>query len=490
MAISKKAYAKKFGDALVENPRKFLRGHKIKSSAWKLFTPEVGGGAMLAELMYMGHSLVGAKKGPMALKKADNFLIRTYKTEGMLTDSLVDDVEEFVSGLSEKDAEEFEDNENIHVIGYYPQYAAGDPVTRLKLSVLLRNGYKGKFGKGEFVVIFFGNSALRTSELTFAKAKAKVNKKKVVRVTSPAKIKAKLKKKAGRKIGKIDADIAGLTGDAALMGAEMQQFNSIGKSFGLADGFTTSDLNSALMTNDYANEELMSGMTETEIGIWNVIKKEAKKNPKSSVIRSLIKGANSPALTALYKDTYVSSANKVGARSSEIKSKIRAINTRTRALKEKVVTLTAARSEAVDSGDRELAFKIGKQISAANFAIRKNANNVKTLKAKAGVHSSLGKSGVSYDDRAEMLAATNAEIEKLKALGASERQALGAALNKLSIDSASKAQLTANASEAVSQGVPAAIAAQQAFQEVSFQQRGDDEAPDGDDLDDVVMNWL
>lgn len=492
MAISKKAYAKKFGDALVENPRKFLRGHKIKSSAWKLFTPEVGGGAMLAELMYMAHSLTGAKKGPMALKRADNFMIRTYKTEGLLIDSLVDDVDEFVSGLSEKDAEQFEDTENIHVIGYFPAFAKGDPVQRLKLSVLLRNGYKGKFGKGEFVVVFFGNSAIRTTELTFAKAKAKVNAKKVAKTMSPAKVKARLKTKSAKVIGKIDKKVAGLSAEAQLLSAEMQEFAALGADFGLEGDFSTSDLNNALLTNDYANEELLSGMSETEKGVWSVIKKEMKKNPKSRMVKSLVKSAGSEAITALYNDSLVSSDDKVTGRTKAMKAKVVGLNKRNKMLAVKMEELAELRGEAVDAGDKREAFRIGKNIAAAKHAIKKNTNVIKKLKTKLGVHKNLGKSGVSYEAKAEMLSKVNAEVEKLTAMGATERQALAGALKKIDVDSVTKEELGNNIQQAIQEGVPAQIATQQAFQEVPFQQISDDfvDVEGGSDLDDIVMDWL
>ena len=489
MGMSKKQFAKRFGPALAENPRKYLRGHKIKASGWKLFTPDVAEGGVLTQLMYVAHSLKKATKGAAALRKADNFLIHYYKTEGVLIDTLADDITEFVDGLPEKDQETFSDNDNIYVIGYYPN--TEKKVTPLKLSVLLRNGYKGKFGRGEFVVVMWGDSAIRTSELRLADMKSKVNARKAQKLMTPAKIKARLKKKAQKVIKRLNKQIGKLSMQEELLNAEMQEFNTIAAELGLKGRYSDKRIAKMLSEPGFSVSEAEKALKPKEKQMWAIIKSELRKKGKRSSTAKKLAQVAGKNVQALY-DAYVNGVkgNVSVERQKQIRKQIKVLRDRNKKLQADIDALMTAREVETDKAKR---FKIGKNISAKAFTMRKNNAKIKQLRAKLGVHKSLTGDGTfDYKGKSTRIKEVKARIDELKAMGASERQALAKALAE--VDMPNKQQVVAEAQQAVAEGLPAQYAAQQAIQKVqqqtvSQQNIGDDDNFN-DDISDVIEEWI
>lgn len=470
MAISKRKYVEKYGGDFMANPRKFLTGHKIQSKHRNLFTTAVGYGGVLVELMYMAHVLKKAAQGGKALKKADNFLIRTYHTEGELIDNIGDHSAEFVMGLSPQDAEQFENAENIHVIGYYPNFEGGDPVQALKLNTLLRNGYTGKFGKGQFVVIMFGNSAIRTQEIKVAKTKAKVNARKAKRVTSPNVLKARLRKKVKGQIATINRKLAGKKVDAQLLTAEMQEFNQIARQFGLQGSYeeNASALKMRLNRFDKSNSALVNKMSDSDKLIWSMVQDQLKAGNRRAATR-MIKKANSPILTKMYKGDALSSADALGTRTKRLKEQGKRIREQVKSLRDRIGNWEIDRSDAANKGNKAEAFRIGKNIASAKHRIGKLNGQLRTLKSRLGVVATVGSgdfNASTIKSKAEILADVNAEMQELAALGMSAKETLTAGIAKIDADAATKQAIRDAAEAEMEAGTPVQLATQQAIQQV------------------------
>jgi len=471
MGVSKKKFVEKYGVDFAASPKKFLRGHKIQSSQWSLFTDEVNGPAMQTQLLYLAHALKGATKGPMALKKAKNLCIFTYKTEGQLVDNLNDNIQSFIEGLDDADVNEFENDENIHVIGFYPNQPTS--VVTLKLSVLLRNGYKGKFGRGQFVVVMFGNSAIRTQELKLAQAKAKVNARKVKKVKSPAVVKAALKKVANKKLATNARRLQKATSNRELLALQMQEFEEIASEFGASDG---AGLKRKFKSYDKANQKVLGNMTAQEELIYDEILVALKAGNKRRA-NKLINGANSPAINLLMSDKVNSTADFLDDRVAKMKSVAKAKVKAVKNLRSKIAEFEAAREVANAEGNATESRRLGKNIASAKLRIKKYNAAIKATKVKLGMTKTIASGDfnkATFTSKSELMATVDAEVAELTATGMSIEESLAEALAKVNIPQKAKQQIIQQAVITAEEGLPVQIAAQQAIQavDVTPQQSG------------------
>ncbi len=486
MGMSKRKYAEKFVAAFAKNPKRYLAGHKVQTKHKALLEEYPD---LLTTFLYIASTLKGFAKGPGALKKADNLLITSYHTEGQVIDNLVDDVNTFVEGLSDEDVETFENNENIHIIGVYPNQ--NSPVQVLKLSTLLKNGYKGKFGRGHFFTVMFGNSAIRTQELKLAQKKAKVNARKAKKAASPNVIKARLKRKSAKKIADFEAKAQRLAGKSALLNAEMQEFNQIASQFGLDGSYqqNASAIRMKMANMDRTSEALVNNMTDSEVLIWNMVQDQLKAGNKRTAT-TMVKKANSKAITALYKNEVKSSSDVLGARGAKLKAQGKQIRATVKKLRARIVEREELREEAKISGDLAEYKRIGKNIAADKHRIGKYNTQLREIKARLGMVDSLASkeaTAKALKSKAVLAAEVQAEIADLVAMGASERQALNLALQNIDADDSLKQQIKNAAEQEIQQGIPVQVAAQQAVQQLASDNvESDDDAA----LKDTIEKWI
>lgn len=246
--MTRKEFVLQVTEQLKANPAAVLRGHGIKPA---LIGQIAERDDILAKLVLTAYSTVYAKLGPKALRKKPNFTIKAYKNFPTFNLQGRDDVETFVNGLPDKDLENFNIDDNSLVILALPSNT-GDventveenittgKSTLLKFSSSVKKEYK--VAGGFYVVIMWGDSAIRSAEQIKAEAKAKSNARKVKVAKTPAKIKAELKKKAVKELDKLKKTRKALQAQKARLTNQLQEIETYGQQLGLGKGRTAADI--------------------------------------------------------------------------------------------------------------------------------------------------------------------------------------------------------------------------------------------------------
>lgn len=236
--MTRKEFVVQITEQIKENPKAILRGHGL---AGKILNTVATRDDLIAKLVNVAYSTVYAKKGPKSLLKKDNFRIFGYKDFADFNRRGRADIEVFQEGLSEKDAMEFDANENTVVIlclpdsgdtGSTEENIATGKSTLLKFESSVRKEYK--IAGGIYLVVALGDSAIRSAEKTQIVAQEKRNEKIVAKTQSPAKIKAKLVKKAKEKQAKLKRANARLKSAANINAAQVAEIQSYARQLGLS----------------------------------------------------------------------------------------------------------------------------------------------------------------------------------------------------------------------------------------------------------------
>lgn len=450
--MTRKEFVVQVTEQLAANPRAVLAGHGIPAIVLKQIATRPDVMAKLATFLYMTKNF---KKGSKGLKKSPIFKISGYKNFNEFNGKARTDVENFMENLADEDQITFENNNNIIAFLIMPDKASGDTesdiATGKSLAIKFDTAVKkeNKIGNGAYVTVMFGDSIIRTIEKTKAKAKSKVNAKKVaLKQSNAAKLKKQLMLKAKAKA--LAEKNAALTLKASMLEGSLQQVNRLATQFG-AKSTAPTNVNSAMNKYTRETEKFLKTLTPNQ----KLAHKEAVNAMKSGnvkVAKRLLKLAGNDQLTSIVMNGNLTSADaKIGARKEQIKAEIAKLDARNDQKLGALEASTNAREKA------QLRWEM-KQISA----------KVSVLKAKLGTFRNL--SPAAINSKAKLLKATNKLIADNIAKGNSVQASLNAAIAKIPATQQVKIQIKEQIMQQIANDVPTQYAVQQAIQQIPVAQ--------------------
>lgn len=484
--MTKKEFVLQVTEQFYESPRKFLAGHGISAAVLQQILKRKDILGKLVEILW---TLKAAKKGANGLKKSKEFRIRGYKNFPEMNMKAREDIETFVAGLSEADMEKFNNNGNVITILALPQapnevddtvaeIVTGESVI-LKFDSAVRKEYK--IPGGMYLVVMVADSAVRPAEEKIALRKAKNNAKKNKRRTV-GKVKQELKAKAKK--------LKALQAKAYTLGVEAQQHASLRNEFGddIVAGIEERDskaLRAQMLRNSLKGQQIaarqalqrqrmqtsqsLKGSGVGNAVIDKVLGTMTYKKPKKNVLRSelLNRGIEEQVVDSVVGGKkLVSGTAAINARRNEINMQIRKI-------KANIERLNAMKLEGT-----------GNRASIAS-ALSKAKKQLVALNARKNALKTLG------ENKAQMLASVNAEIENLVASGATVQQALTTAVSQLQATPQQKQQVIQQVRQQILDGIPAQYAVQQAIQQLPVAQNALETATLADDYDmDAILNAI
>ena len=450
MGITRKDYVVQVVNQLAENPRGTLAGHGLAGPILGMIAtrPDIMG-----KLAVFAYSSVNYKKGAKALKKAANFKISGYKTFAEFNSKAREDVETFMSGLPEKDAESFSNENNILTFIILPDKETGNTETdiaNLKSVVVPFNSSvkkEYKISGGIYVTIMWGDSILLPRDVSRAEVKKVVNKRIISRKT-PAKVKAELTSKAKAKLTRLKIDAGKLKANANKTAAELQQFNSIGKQLGVQNAEKPNAVLDAMKSFTTETKAFLRGLPPEDKKLYMdavKYKKAGKLNLMYNLLAE-VSPENSEKITSIVRGGNITKTDDIlAARRKQFRAKISEI--------------TAKNEELLVAASEAPTAKLRANI---NFKIRANIEQIKLIKAKINLHKDMKVSVIK--NKAKLLASTNAAIQANKASGMSIQEALNSAIAELPINVQQKQQIKQQVIQQLTTGTPLEYAVQQSIQ--------------------------
>lgn len=458
---TRKEFVQSVVEQLTGNLKPAVAGNNINPAVLKMAEarPDV-----LAKLATVLWSTVYFKKGAKGLKRAANFTIKGYRNFNELNKKARVDVDAFVAGLTPEDAANFSNEDNILCIMALPetetdvelsateQIATGKSVS-LPFMRAVRSEYK--IPGGFYIVVMWGDSAIRSVEAAKAERKEAVNKKKTEK-RKPARIKAELQRKAKQRLERIEATRAKLQAAAADTQIGLQQIASLGASVGVM----TDDPRQAVIALrefDKNNKAALRSLSKDQKEMYtDAIQLVKKGNVKAA--KAILKEIDNEAISALVLGTKPATAEI--ARLTKLKkyrAALKDLNDKNTGLMEKIEAYTA-------SGDMVRVYEFRRMIKR---------NTAKAREIKARIDALKDVSLASVRDKRKLLAQTHAAIEASLAKGDSVRQALDAAMAKLEpvTTPVERQQIKQQVIAQVAQQVPMQYAVQQAIQNLPAQQQ-------------------
>lgn len=471
--MTRKEYVVAVTEQVVANPRSVLAGHGIQAAVLKeiAIRPDVIG--KLAAFTYMTNNF---KKGAKGLKKTENFKISGYKNFAEFNQKARTDVESFMSGLSDADADAFVNNDNIVTLLILPDtktdnmeadIASGKSVA-LKFDTSVKKEYKVQ--GGVYVTIMFGNSLIRSVEESKAVSKATANVKIVERKTgSLSKVKASIVAKAKAKALRIAETGAALGAKANALGAELQQFAALGAEFGITTQ-NPKDVLAAMKRYTNETKKFLNSLNAAEKLVYQEVMRKMKKGDFKTA-NAMLKALGNETLTSIVKSGNVTSADqKVELRKKAIRAEIRKLMTFNEGKLAKLEAAVGARAKA------QIRWEM-KQVIA----------KIDALKAKLNVYKDLSVGAIK--NKADLLSKTNTLIAENIAKGATVQEALNAAIAKLPTTPQLKQQVKQQVIQQIANGTPTNLAVQQAVQQIPAAQLQIQQLPSAQQLlatDDTV----
>lgn len=471
-------------DEMRTNARAVLAGHGIAAAVLQevIVRPDIAG--YLGGILY---SMAAAKKGATGLKKAPNFRIFGYKNSGSFLVNCREDIETFVSGLNPDDAAKFTNQDNTVVV-YVDKQAIVDPATPtedvicsgarvgMTFESAIKKETKG-LGGGMYLVIMWGDSALRKSEAATAERAAAKNEAKQAK-RNPAKLKAELIKKKKAALGKINDARTALQQKAARTARQLQQYDRFGSQLGAKPGSIRSTMGKigamdARSGNQRAAvQNAMAMLTPAENKLVAMARKFMAKGDMRTA-KSMVKDLDPTVANAVLNGTGGGDP-VVAAKRKQIKAKIAQLDARAEQL---ILDLALAPAD--------------KKVSIKSM-ISKNNAAIKQLRDSLGTYKNM--SITAYNKKAAILAETNAKIQTLLTRGANISQAINKAISEINATPAEKTLIKQQVAQAVAAGIPGQYAVQQSIQDNivaddSF--LGDNDDLDGaDDLDSLIAGLI
>lgn len=455
--MTRKDFVLQVTEEIQASPRAVLAGHALKAAILQGIATRPDVLAKLATVLY---SMKAAKKGAKGLKKSNDFRIFGYKNFPEFNAKAREDVETFVGSLSPKDAETFQNKNNIITILMLPttvdeeaeisEQIVSGPSTMLTFDTSVRKEYKTP--GGSYVVIMWGDSAVRPPEEKLAKRKAKINKRKQAKVT-PAKMKAKLKSKANKKLSMLNKQKGLLAQRQFTTKNQLQQLSALSGEFGAKDGnmrsvlgkMQANDTSVTMKTQAYNNA--MAELDATGKRTVKVASDMAKRGDKVTA-RRMLKIIGNDAITdfVLGGGAGTTSDKIISDRKRKIRVRIKQLSAKTNELMSVIENTTDARAKA-----------------SARSGMSRYTKEIKSLRAKLGTYKNL--SVKAMNNKAKMLQEIHASMEELISEGAGIKEALDESLAAIDASGAQKQIIKQQVVQQVAEGTPMQYAIQQAVQE-------------------------
>ena len=460
--MTRKEFTSKVTEQLMASPRSALAGNGISAPVLKAISTRPDIMNKLATFLW---STVYFQKGAKGLKRAANMTIKGYRNFNELNKSARADVDAFVSGLTPEDAEKFSNEDNIVTILALPEQpsenmSTADAVATGKSVALpfmraVRSEYK--IPGGFYIVIMFGDSAIRPVESKKAEMKATVNKKKTEK-RKPARIKAELQRKAKARLDRINAYRQKLQATAARTETELNQITRFGKSLGL----DVDDPRAALLAMkefDKANKANLRSLTADEKEMYaDAVALMKKGNVKGA--KAILKEIDNPAIRELVLGQTPESTEVARlAQLKKYRAALKDLNAKNTGLLQKIEAYTAA-------GDMVRVYEFRRMI-------KRNKAKAEQIKARINALSDMSLSSIR--DKRKLLAQTHAAIEAALADGDSVSEALEKAIAELEpvTTPGERQQIKQQVISNVAQQIPMQYAVQQAIQNLPAQQTSD-----------------
>lgn len=440
----------------------------------------------IARVLY---SLKRAKAGANGLKRANNFWIRGYKNYAELQAKSSADIATFMEGLSPEDQASFS-NEDIFVIGLVPDHKSKPYFDTDLEEYVVKNitgasvalTYEKAVAKDykvpgcAYIVFLIGKSAIRPVEVKVAVRTDKRNRLKVLREVKPAAVKKNLRRKspvaaqraqvaaARKELRDLRAQRANLTARAqqqrflrSTLGDNPQQaYKQLNRQHGFTRNLSVSDIASEVMDQF----GLVGGQAKYIESAVRTLKSNGDVNTALSIVKSVVDAGTARAIVKHIQGvlTSIRRGNQAGA-----------VDARIAGLKKNIATLR--RTNSMIKSDIEELLAAGETVETSpalatlNKRLAKNNNAIAKYRRRLGVYPSNGVFDGGLGTYAQQLQRVNASIVASRQRGATAREALRAAMQKLNAPQQVKQQIAAQALETmVAQQVPLQVAAQQAVQ--------------------------
>jgi hypothetical protein len=448
--LTRKQYVIQVTQQLVENPKACLAGHGLNGAILNMIAsrPDI-----LGKLAIFCYSTVNNKKGAKGLKKSNAFKISGYKTFADFNTNARTDVENFMSGLSPEDAENFTNENNILTFIILADKQTGnveaDIANLQSVAVPFNSSVKKeyKIPGGIYVTIMWGNSIILAKEETKAEVKETVNKRIVAR-RNPAKLKNELTNKAKSKLARLKIDQSKLKANANKTAAELQQFAEIGKIVGAPENAKPGEVIGAMKAFTNETKIYLRSLSKEDLKLYKdavAYKKAGKLNLMYNLLAE-VSPENVDKVTQIVRDGNLTTADGV-------------LEARRKAFRQKIAEITEKNAELLVAAENAPNAKTRGNI---NFKIRANIEQIKLLKAKMNLHKNLTITNIK--NKAKLLAETNAAIEANRLKGLSIQDSLNSAIAALPVDAQQKQQIKQQVVEQLATGTPLQYAVQQAIQ--------------------------
>ncbi len=458
---------------LSANPRKVLAGHGISGVMLQKIMKRLDVMKYLCNTLYY---LKTAKRGAVGLKKSNLFQIKAYKNFAELNTKARLDVEKFMAGLKGKDAEDFNNKDNITTIVFDTAVKMvagpeGDDVVEqmmnasdfLKFDTAVRKEYK--LPGVSYVVIMVAPSAIRPAEEKLAARKEKRNKTRNAREEKIAKTRSRLKKRARAALARNKAALASLKDKEFGLSMENAQYDYLTSKTGadnLWAGIEAMNAKSAAA----AAKKLDTADGKLLVTAYRL--KEQGDEESARLIMSKIK--NRRKLEAVLNGAAPAAGNEmIAARRKELAKTIRNISAKLEQLEIDYAIAPAQKKLSVKS----MISKYKKQLRELQARMKFYANSNKTaMNGKA-------------QQLAQVRAAIEANIEEGNTISAS----LNAALAQLEATPAQQRAIKQQIVQQVADGTPMQFAVQQAIQDADLDVVEDEIDLEGDDLDNGTVDF-
>lgn len=460
--MTRKEFTSKVTEQIMAAPRASLAGNGISAPVLKAISTRPDIMSKIATFLW---STVYFQKGAKGLKRSVNMQIKGYRNFNELNKKAREDVDAFVSGLTPEDAEKFNNEDNIITILALPEVTdpnlSTEEAAKTGKSVALpfmravRQEYK--IPGGMYVVIMYGDSAIRPVEGKKAEMKATVNKKKTEK-RKPARIKAELQRKAKARLDRVNAYRQKLQATAARTELELNQITNFGKSLGL----DVDDPRSAFLAMkefDKANKATLRSLSKDEKEMYaDAVALMKKGNVKGA--KAILKEIDNPAIRQLVLGKTPESTEVAKlAQLKKYRAMLKQLNAKNTELLGKIETATAAKDMV--------------HVYEYRRMIKRNKAKAEQLKARIDALKDMSLSSIR--DKRRLLAQTHAAIEAALAKGDSITEALNNAIDSLEpvTTPVEREQIKQEVISQVAQQVPMQYAVQQAIQNLPAQQKSD-----------------
>jgi hypothetical protein len=440
--MTKKSFVEKSLEEFASNPRSAVKGNKLPGVVTQTIAERPDVQAKLSTLLF---SLNSASSGIKGLNKSKNFEIFGYRSYGEFIMKSREDIENFISGLSEADQGEFTNRGNTLVIAALPdtnkvedvseQVTSGASVA-FNFEVAVKDQTKLN---AAYILCMWGDSAVRSGRL-----KASAPEKSSSEITS------ELNKKAKNKLNALKNQRTKLMGEANKLSNQMSQIAQLNNIFG-------DDVTAGISAMDSASSEffadLKAALKASSVKNKTIAKeylenfKAKGKSKEGKALLGIINRTDPTLAELLLREQPTKSIDILNKRKSDLKKQITALRT-------KGVSLLTNVESAVDSKTR----------ARAKWNLKQNNDKIASLRAKLGTYTDLTPQAISK--KAELMKDLSTKIEANINKGLSITQALQASLSKVNATTAEKQVIAQQTLAKIQQGMPAQFAVQSAVQEL------------------------